>query len=270
MKHELFSSDRVAVSIASQGVAHVTLTRPDKLNALDAAMFSALVEAGQVLSGHRALRAVVLSGTGRAFCAGLDLTAMGSLLGEGAPPLTERTHGSANLFQQVAMQWRELAVPVIAAIHGACLGGGLQIAGGADIRVAAPDTRLAVMEMKWGLVPDMGGFALWRGCVREDVLRELTYTNRELSGVEALALGFVTVVDADPLGRAMALAAEIATRSPDAIRSAKSLFNRAADMRIDEILQAESVEQHRLIGSPNQMAAMRSQQEGRAGDFAEP
>lgn len=270
MKHELFASDRVAVSIDSQGVAHVTLTRPDKLNALDAAMFSALIEAGQVLSGHRPLRAVVLSGTGRAFCAGLDLTAIGGLLGEGTPPLTERTHGNANLFQRVAMQWRTLPVPVIAAIHGVCLGGGLQIAGGADIRVAAPDARLAVMEMKWGLVPDMGHFALWRGCVREDVLRELTYTNREFSGVEALALGFATIADADPLGRAMALAAEVASRSPHAIRSAKSLFNRAADMPIDEILQAESLEQHQLIGSRNQLEAMRNQKEARPGDFVDP
>jgi enoyl-CoA hydratase/carnithine racemase len=270
MKHDTPTSDRVAVTVDPQGIAHVRLSRADKLNALDAAMFSALIEAGQSLFDLRGLRVVVLSGEGKAFCAGLDLGAMASLLDEDASPLTERTYGNANLYQQVAMQWRKLPVPVIAAIHGPCFGGGLQIAGGADIRIAAPDARLAMMEMKWGIVPDMGGFALWRGIVREDVLRELTYTNREFTGVEALALGFATMVDADPVGRAMALAAEIATRSPHAVRSAKSLFNRAADMQIDEILQAESHEQHRLIGSRNQQEAMRSQQEGRAGDFVDP
>jgi enoyl-CoA hydratase/carnithine racemase len=230
-------------------------------------MFAALLEAGQALFDWPGLRAVVLSGEGRAFCAGLDLNAMAGLLDT---PLTERTHGNANLFQQAALQWRKLPVPVIAAIQGACLGGGLQVAGGADIRIVAPDARLAVMEMKWGIVPDMGGFALWRGKVRDDILRELTYTNREFTGIEALALGFATIVDADPLGRAMALAAEIAARSPHAIRSAKTLFNRAADLPLDEILQAESLEQHKLLGSRNQLEALHSHREGRVANFNDP
>jgi enoyl-CoA hydratase/carnithine racemase len=270
MKHALPANDRISVTVDTQGVAHVRLTRADKLNALDAAMFAALIEAGQALFDHRPLRAVVLSGDGRAFCAGLDLAAMAGLLDSEVPPLTERTYGNANLYQQVALQWRKMPVPVIAAVHGVCFGGGLQIAGWADIRVAAPDARLAVMEMKWGIVPDMGGFALWRGIVREDVLRELTYTNREFSGEEAQALGFATIVDANPLARAMAIAGEIAARSPHAVRSAKTLFNRAADLPLDEILQAESLEQHKLIGSRNQLEAMQSQQERRAADFVDP
>lgn len=267
MKHELPVNDRVAITLDPQGVAHVRLTRADKLNALDAAMFAALIQAGQALFDWPGLRAVVLSGEGRAFCAGLDLGAMAGLLDT---PLIERTHGNANLFQQAALQWRKLPVPVIAAIQGSCLGGGLQIAGAADIRIVAPDARLAVMEMKWGIVPDMGGFAVWRGNVRDDVLRELTYTHRAFTGVEALALGFATIVDADPLGRAMALAAEIASRSPQVIRSAKALFNAAADMPLDAILQAESLEQHKLLGSRNQLEAMRSQQEGRTANFSDP
>lgn len=270
MKQLNHASDRIAVTIDPQGVAHVSLARADKLNALDPAMFAALIEVGQALFDHRGLRAVVLSGDGRAFCAGLDLGAMDSLLDSEAAPLTERTYGNANLYQQVALQWRKMPVPVIAAIHGVCFGGGLQIAGGADIRVVAPDARLAVMEMKWGIVPDMGGFALWRGLVREDSLRELTYTNREFSGEEAGALGFATIVDANPLARAQALAADIAARSPHAIRSAKTLFNRAADASLDEILHAESLEQHKLIGSRNQLEAMKSQQERRAADFVDP
>ena len=262
-----FSSDRISFALGQDGVAQVTLTRPDKLNALDPATFEALLAVGQHLFDLPGLRCVVLSGQGRAFCAGIDLATFASGLGD--DPLTLRTHGNANRFQQVALQWRKLPVPVIAAVHGVCFGGGLQIAGGADIRVAAPDTRLAVLEMKWGLVPDMGGYALWRGCVRDDVLRELTYTNREFSGEEALALGFATFVDADPLARATALAQDIARRSPGAIRAAKSLFNRSADMPLDEILAAESFEQQRLIGS-NQREAVAREMERRAGRFVDP
>ena len=122
------------------------------------------------------------------------------------------------------MTWRKCPVPVIAAVHGVCFGGGLQIASGADIRVVHPATRMAVMEMKWGLVPDMGGYALWRGLVRDDVLRELTYTNREFSGADALGLGFATMVEDDPLARATAIAETIANKNPQAIRGAKRLF----------------------------------------------
>lgn len=269
MRHELPANDRVAVTMDEHGVAHLRLVRADKLNALDPAMIDALLAAGEALHGLPGLRCLVISGEGRAFCAGLDLASMGAGLAEG-PPLAERSHGNANRFQQLALQFRKLPVPVIAAIHGACFGGGLQIAGGADIRVVTPDARLAVMEMKWGIVPDMGGYALWRGLVRDDVLRELTYSHREFSGEEACRLGFATHCDADPLPRAMALAAEIAGKSPSAIRTAKALFNRAQDASIDEILLAESIEQQRLIGSRNQMEAVKSQMEGRRGDFIDP
>jgi enoyl-CoA hydratase/carnithine racemase len=183
--------------------------------------------------------------------------------------LTARTHGNANDFQHVAMLWRKLAVPVIAAVHGVCFGGGLQIASGADIRVVAPDARLSVMEMKWGLIPDMGGYALWRGLVRDDILRELTYTNREFSGAEALALGFATYVDDNPHARAMAIAAEIASRNPDAMREAKALFNEFADMDEGAILMAESERQARVIRTPNQIEAVMSQMQKRAANFSD-
>jgi len=248
----------------------VRLIRTDKLNALDAAMMDALIAVGHALSGQPGLRAVVLSGEGRAFCAGLDLSSMEALISGDMADLTERPYGNANLYQQLAVQWRKLEVPVIAAVHGACFGGGLQIAAGADIRVVAPGARLAGMEMKWGIVPDMGGFALWRSRVREDVLRELTYTNREFSGEEGLALGFATLLDADPLARANAIASAIAARSPHAVRAAKSLFNRAGDLSFDEVLTAESIEQHKLLGSRNQMEAVHSQMAGRAADFTNP
>ena len=248
-------NDRVRIDLGEDGVAQVRLIRGDKMNALDNEMFERLIEAGQALHDMKGLRAVVLSGEGRAFCAGLDLGSFGRDRRD-EPLLTERTHGNANRPQQVAMQWRKLPVPVVAAVHGVCFGGGLQIASGADIRVVAPDTRMAIMELKWGLVPDMGGFALWRGLVRDDVLRELTFTNREFTGEEALGFGLATHVDPDPLGLATAIAATIADRNPHAIRGAKRLANAMFEMGGDALLMEESREQHRVMGTKNQIEAV--------------
>lgn len=239
---------RVTTTVADNGVAQVRLSRPEKLNALDVAMFEALIAAIAELATREDLRCVVLSGEGRGFCAGLDLS-MFAVVGQADHQLVPRSHGRSNFYQQVAVGWRDLGVPVIAAVHGVCFGGGLQIAAGADIRIAAPDARLAVMELKWGIVPDMGHFMLWRGMVREDALRELTYTAREFSGEEALGLGFVTHLDADPLGRALALADEIAGKDASAIRAAKALFNRAADLPGDAVLLAESEVQEVLLAA---------------------
>ncbi len=262
--------DRVAIDIDDQGVAHVRLTRADKMNALDPDMFAALLNAGHLLHQTKGLRAVVLSGDGRSFCAGLDMASMANTARHDRAPLTDRSHRNANQPQQVAMQWRKLPVPVIAAVHGVCFGGGLQVASGADIRVVAPDARMAVMEMKWGLVPDMAGYALWRGTVRDDVLRELTYTNREFTGEEAGEYGFATIVDANPLARAQAIAADIANRHPQAQRAAKRLFGQYLHASVDEILMAESIEQQALIGSKNQIEAVMSQMEKRKGVFVDP
>ncbi|WP_423141614.1 crotonase/enoyl-CoA hydratase family protein [Parablastomonas sp. CN1-191] len=259
---------RVTLTMTGSGVAEVVLARGDKMNALDPAMFEALIAAGHALFDMSGLRCVVLSGEGRAFCAGLDMASMAAL-GGGEGAITDRTHGNANHFQQVALQWRKLPVPVIAAIHGVCFGGGLQIACGADVRVVHPEARLSVMEMKWGIVPDMAGYVLWKGTVRDDVLRELTYTNREFSGAEAQVLGFATLVDADPRARAAAIAADIAARNPHAIRAAKRLFGRYLGEDERAILMAESVEQHALVGSRNQVEAVRAQMERRAPDFAD-
>ncbi len=262
-------NDRVSIHIENH-IADVRFTRGDKMNALDPAQFQGILAAGRALAETNGIRAIVLSGEGRSFCAGLD---MGSMAGSDDPsgggkrPLTDRTSGNANDFQQVAMQWRKLSAPVIAAVHGVCFGGGLQIASGADIRVIAPDARLAIMEMRWGLVPDMGGYALWRGLVRDDVLRELTYTNREFSGEEAHSLGFATYVDADPYARAMAIATEIARKNPSAMREAKALFNANADRDEDAILMAESVAQAAVIRKPNQIEAVMAQMQKRAAVF---
>ena len=262
-------NERVSITIENY-VADVRLTRPDKMNALDPAMFQGIIAAGEELAAMQGVRAVVLSGEGRSFCAGLDMESMtggGASASGGIKSLTDRTHGNANTFQQVAMLWRKLPMPVIAAVHGVCFGGGLQIASGADLRVVAPDARMAVMEMKWGLIPDMGGYALWRNMVREDVLRELTYTNREFSGADSLELGFATYVDENPHTRAMAIAREIANRNPEAMREAKALFNEYADLDEDAILMAESVRQSRVIRTPNQIEAVMSQMLKRTANF---
>ena len=266
-------NDRVSITIENH-IADVRLTRADKMNALDPAMFQAIIAAGEQLSHAKGVRAVVLSGEGRSFCAGLDMASMASVGGGNASggsgkSLSDRTHGNANDFQYVCTLWRRLPMPVIAAVHGVCFGGGLQIASGADIRIAAPDARLSIMEMKWGLIPDMGGYAVWRGYVRDDVLRELTYTNREFSGAEAQSLGFATYVDENPYDRAMAIAAEIAARNPDAMRLAKDLFNRVPDMDEDAILLAESAEQMKIMRTPNQIEAVMAGMQKRAARFAD-
>ena len=267
------TGDRVTIHV-SVGVAEVTLNRPDKLNALDPAMFKAIIAAGERLSRMAGLRAVVLTGAGKGFCAGLDRETFASIAGGGAAPtlgnLMERTHGLANDFQQAAYVWRTLPVPVIAAIHGVALGGGFQIALGADMRYVAPDARLSILEIKWGLVPDMSGVALMRELARSDVIRELSLTGRVFSGAEALSYGFATSLHADPLAAAArATAKEIAGRSPDAVRAVKRLLNMASDADTAAILLAESKEQAALIGSPNQLEAVRAGVEGRPGRFVD-
>jgi len=266
---QLRPNERVSIELEDDGVAQVRMIRADKMNALDAEMFDRLIEAGQALHDMKGLRAVVLAGEGRAFCAGLDLSNFAREPRPDEPPLTERTFGAANRAQQVAMQWRKLPVPVVAAVHGVCFGGGLQIASGADIRVVAPDTRMAIMELKWGLVPDMGGYALWRGLVRDDVLRELIYTNREFSGRDAVGFGLATHAEESPEARATAIAREIATRNPHAIRAAKRLGNAMHDKSGPELLMEESHEQYALIRSKNQIEAVMAGMEKRPARFDE-
>jgi enoyl-CoA hydratase/carnithine racemase len=255
--------ERVTIAVAD-GVADVRLNRADKMNALDPAMFDGIVDAIARLGDMPGLRCVVLSGEGRAFCAGLD---MASMAGGPASDLAARDHGIANRAQQVAWGWRELPVPVIAAVTGVAFGGGFQIIAGADIRIAAPDAQFSIREAHWGLVPDMAGVALWRTLARDDVLRELTYTARVFGAEEAARLGFVTRVAVDPLAHAMALAREIAGRSPAAVRGAKRLFNLAADADAAAILRAETEEQVALLRTPEQMEAVRANLEKRAPVF---
>src|SRR4030088_3250246 len=267
--------DRVKVTM-SDGVADVRLVRADKMNALDAAMFDALVAATERLSKEKGVRAVVLSGGGRSFCAGLDMgrfAAMKESGGNGVAggekrDLSVRTHGQANFPQQAVWGWRQLPVPVIAAIQGVAFGGGFQLALGADMRFLSPDARMSIMEIKWGLVPDMAGTPILATLVRDDILRELTHTGRIFTAQDALSYGLATRICDDPRATAFEVAREIAGKSPEAIRAAKRMLNNLA---IDPgpALLAESVEQMKLMGGANQREAASANTDKRAPRFAD-
>jgi enoyl-CoA hydratase/carnithine racemase len=267
---------RIRVTM-KDGVADVRLSRPDKMNALDQAMFDALVETGSSLARQPGLRAVVISGEGRAFCAGLDMGRFAQMAGpaEGRNSastelrLGTRSHGIANAAQYAVLVWQDIPVPVIAAVHGVAFGGGFQLALGADMRFVAADTKMSIMEIKWGLVPDMGGMLLMPRLARGDVIRELTYSGRVFSGTEALTLGFATRICADPYAEALAYAREVAGRSPHAVRANKRLMKVMEAGDAAAILRAESDEQVRLIGSANQKEAVQANLQRRAPIFAE-
>jgi len=266
-------NDRISVDIQG-GVADVRLIRTDKMNALDNAMFEALIQTGERLKAEKGLRAVVLSGDGRAFCAGLDTSnfaamATGESRASAGLVTPKRTPGGSNRAQHAVMVWREIPVPVIAAVHGVAFGGGYQLQLSADMRFVAPDAKLSVLEIKWGLIPDMAGMALLRGLVRDDVARELLYSGRIFNGHEALAMGLATRVCDDPRAEALAFAREGAGKNPDAIRAGKRLLNLMADGDQTELLVEESREQTALIGAPNQVEAVRASLEKRAPNFAE-
>jgi enoyl-CoA hydratase/carnithine racemase len=262
------SEDRVRIEL-NDHVAVVTLVRVEKHNALDLPMFEAIAAAAERLSSEPEVRAIVLHGEGPSFCSGLDIA---SLMSNdlGADGLHEELSGEVpNRFQRVAYDWIRCPVPVIAAIHGSCLGGGLQIALGADIRIAAPDARLSVMEVSWGLIPDMSLTQTLPRLVGIDVAKELTFTGRVIDGSEAQALGVVTRVAPDPFASARELAAEIAGKSPDAVRAAKRLLNAAASASAEEALALEAELQRRLIGSPNQLAAVTARLSKQPAEFVD-
>lgn len=264
--------DRALVRTAAEGVATVTMVRADKHNALDQAMFDALIRAAEQVAADPSIRAVVLHGDGKSFCSGLDVASFMSGGGNGTGGLLARDADRvANFAQRVTYDWSLVPAPVIAAIHGNCFGGGLQIALGADIRIAAPDAKLSIMEIKWGLVPDMGITQTLPRLLPIDVAKELTFTGRVLAGSDAAALGLVTRTADDPLAAALALADEIAQKSPDAVRAAKRLYNETwVSNDAAAALGRESELQSDLIGKPNQIAAVMAGMSGVRPVFADP
>jgi len=266
------SEERVRIDIADH-VATVTMVRADKHNALDEHMFRALQGAAEQLAGDGSIRAAVLRGEGKSFCSGLDVP---SFYAEGAMPMDdvlEREDGRiANFAQRVVTDWADVPVPVIAALTGNVFGGGAQIALGADIRIAAPDIRMSIMEIKWGLIPDMGITQSLPRLVPIDVAKELTFTGRIVDGEEAARLGLVTRVDADPHAAADALAREIASKSPDAVRRAKTLYEQAyvGGLSPADGLVLETELQREIIRKPNQMAAIAAGFSDEPAEFADP
>jgi len=264
-------SDRVTTEI-EDFVAEVMLSRPDKMNALDFAMFEALGAAGDALKGRRDVRAVVLGGAGAHFCAGIDTTMLPALAARIteikaqmlAPPEGE----VANLFQKPAHVWQELDQPVIAALTGTVFGGGAQIALGADFRFARPDIRFSIMETKWGLIPDMGLSQSLPSLLRADQAKELMMTARIIDGTEALALGLVTRLCADPLNEARAFARDLARRSPDAVQGCKRLVEQSWSAPKPDGLQIEARIQADIIAAPNQIEAVMANMEKRAPKFS--
>lgn len=271
---DTWGSDRVVWRV-SGGVADVRMNRADKLNALDPEMFVALGQAGDALGADPTVRAVVISGEGRGFCAGLDLAIFAAMASGGAvgipDVLDERPAGrTTNQAQHAVRVWADLAVPVIAAVHGVALGGGLQLALGADLRIVAADARLSVLEIRWGLVPDMTGTWALPRLVGIDVAKELTWTGRMVSGTEAVTLGLATRVADDPRTEALALAQTIAGSSPDAIRAAKVLLEASLQAGPAEQFRNESKLNGGLIGSANQNEAAAAFLEKRAPSFVDP
>jgi enoyl-CoA hydratase/carnithine racemase len=273
-------SDRVQIEI-DDGVADVRLDRPDKMNALDTAMFVAIAEAGERVAADASVRAVVLSGEGRAFCSGLDFSSFQAMAsgpsdgastesdsGGGGSPIMTTDDRITHLGQQVAHVWQEVPVPVIAAVHGVALGGGCQIALGADLRICTLDARFSILEIKWGLIPDMTGTWMLPRLVGLDVAKDLTFTGRMVEGEEAVRIGLATRIADDPRAASLELAREIAGKSPDAVRAAKRLLNASGTVPIADQFAAERAEIGALIGSPNQVEAVMAGFEKRQPRFS--
>ncbi|MEM1262589.1 MAG: crotonase/enoyl-CoA hydratase family protein [Pseudomonadota bacterium] len=260
-------TERVNLSI-NDHIAVLELARPDKMNALDPAMFDGITAAVDSIASNANVRVVVLAGAGESFCAGLDVA---SFAAGGATSALERMQPlegtDANFYQQPALGLRRLPVPVIAALHGVVLGGGLQIAFGADVRIAAPDARFSIMEVKWGVVPDMGMTVTARGVIPADQLKRLALTGDVIDAPAALAANLVTEITSEPRERALELATIIANRSPDAIQATKALFNRAIDGDTTAALRDEAETQLGVMGKPNQMEAVAANFERRAPRF---
>ena len=250
-------------------IAHIRLTRADKMNAVDQEMIDAIIAAGEEVAASDA-RVAVISGEGRAFCAGIDISGLTKMIGQDMEALIlPRTHGdgTTNRWQEVAMAWHRLEVPVIAALHGAVFGAGMQLALGADIRIAGPDAQLAVMEMKWGIVPDMGGMVLLPRLVREDVMKRLIYTAEPISAKQAAEWGLVTEVADEPMLAATKLAEKIALKGPNAIKAAKALCETAYRLPPEDVLLAEAQTQASLLGKPEQMEVIAAHFAKRAPKF---
>lgn len=258
---------RHVTTTIEDGVAHLRLARPEKLNALTLEMLDDLVAAAHGLREDRTLRAVIVSGEGDSFCAGLDFgSAMKDQKGIASRFVPRPWHGT-NTFQEAAWALRRLPVPVIAAVEGHCLGGGLQIALAADFRIAHPESSWSVLEGKWGIIPDMSGVHALSQLVGIDVAKKLTMTAEKFSGERAKELGLVTDLALEPVTAATELASQLSQRSPDALAGAKRLFDDTWHKGPRAVFARERIEQLGLLWGPNAQRARRANAERRAPDY---
>jgi enoyl-CoA hydratase/carnithine racemase len=260
------------------GVAHVQLNRPAKKNALNQPLFEGLLEAARDIADDASVRAVVLSGAGDSFSSGLDVSSIGAIADgslnaqsdEIADAAKDLSPGGANRAQQIAWLWHELPIPVIAAVQGVAYGGGIHIALGADIRIVAADARISFVEINWGLVPDLSGTQALRRLVPLDVAKKLVFTGRVISGTEAVAMHLCTELSDHPIETALALAREIAERSPEAVRAAKKLLNESGLVSVAEGLANEFNASAKLMGTVNQVEAVVARMQKRKPAFTDP
>ena len=248
-------SERVLITI-EDGIAIVTLNRPDKYNGLDMPMFEAITRAAKTLKKDRSVRAIILNGAGDAFCSGLDVKTVSKNPVNFLKLLVKPGRRISNLAQNVGYLWRDVPAPVIAVTHGYCFGGGFQIALGADFRFSTSDCEFSIMESKWGLIPDMSLTVTLRELVPIDLAKELTMTARRFDGTEAKAMGLVSRVSDDPMAEAMNFARELAERSPDAVAASKLLFNRSWNATDRTALDWETKLQKKVLGRANQRIAV--------------
>jgi len=241
---------RVTVEVRSQ-IAHVTFNRADKHNALDMPMFYAIRKTIKRLKDDKEIRAVIVQGNGEDFCSGLDIKSVMKSRSDPLKLLFKWLPWQANLAQYVSTGWRDIPVPVIMAIHGRCWGGGLQIALGADFRIAAPGASIAIMEARWGLIPDMGGTLALKELIQLDVAKELAMTGEVIIAEQALAYGLITHLDENPHKRALELAETISKHSPDAVAATKKLYNKSWWSNSGLALLRESYYQVRILLGKN-------------------
>jgi enoyl-CoA hydratase/carnithine racemase len=254
---EIMTSARVSFKIEHK-IAYITLNRPDKHNGLDKQMIIDLVRIAKKTNKNSAVRCVVLQGEGASFCAGLDFNAVTKNPSMIVRFFLKLPWNKDNMFQRVAHIWRDISVPVIAVVHGNCFGAGMQIILACDYRIATPDAKLSILEMKWGLIPDMSGMATLSQLTRIDIAQELTMTGRFFSGDEALEYGLVSKVSDTPLAEATLLAKKICQQSPDAIAATKYLFKKTWKKGTRTALFWERITQLRLLGRKNQRIAMKN------------
>lgn len=267
-------SNAIEISVSNH-VAHLQLNRPEAHNAIDGPVMNGLLGFARKMMDPGEVRVIVISGKGKSFCAGLDMSSFAEMASGDLNPdredvteaMADLSPAGANRAQQIGWLWQEVPVPVICAIQGVALGGGLNLALGADIRLVHPQASLGLVEINWGLLPDMSATQSLRRLTSLDRAKELAMTGRRFSGTQALEYGLATEVTSNPVEDALAMAAAITRRNPDAIRAIKRVLNASALVSVAQGLAEEAAASQTILGTQNQMEAITAHFEDRAPHF---